>query len=372
MLRRIDPQHGGDRSRAFIVLVVALLVGCGKSVTGPTPGQGTTTPTANPIITRVEIAGPPTVAPGEAAQFTLIARLSDGSTRDVTNDGVEWQSRTPKQLSISASGLATGHEPGDGRLYAFYRAEGALNNFREVIVVPAGQYRLTGVVSEAGVPTGPVVGARAEVTSGSVPGLFATTDDNGRYRLFGVAGPTQIRVTKEGYQTQTLTVGVADHQTLNVELPLSAPRADASGSYTLMITAAEECRARLPEQAWHRTYAATVTQHGPQIETTLTGVTFALSSGRGNSFRGRAEPGRVVFPIEGYDQYDFGPYPQIVEQLAPSSYLVFGGTVVAAIQTATLSGLLDGAFQLLDRHPQEWPARIVECYSSRHSFVLAR
>ena len=111
----------------------------------------------------------------------MLLRLSDGSSRDVTSE-TNWQTRTPQVLSLESSGVYRALQAGDGTIYGFYRAEGALNAMKEVIVVPSGTYRLTGVVSEVGFPTSPVRDARVDVASSS-NGPSTTTGDDGRYRL---------------------------------------------------------------------------------------------------------------------------------------------------------------------------------------------
>jgi hypothetical protein len=88
------------------------------------------------------------------------------------------------------------------------------------------------LVSETASLAWPVVGARLEVTTGAGAGLFTTTSADGSYRLYGVAGETNIRVTKQGHQPQTRTLAVADHQTFNIELLPPVPRLDVSGTYS--------------------------------------------------------------------------------------------------------------------------------------------
>ena len=201
-----------------------LLAACDALPTGPSPaatgipGQAST---GGPDVARIEIVGPPALAPGETAQFNLIAHLTDGSRRDVTNDArwsaADWPPGSV--LSIAGPGLATGRERGDAWLRAVFSAGTVLSNAKDVIVVPAGTYRLNGVVSEAGVQTRPVSDALVEVTTGAGAGLFTSTRGDGSYRLYGVSGESNIRVTKDGYQPQTQTVIVTDHQTLDITLP---------------------------------------------------------------------------------------------------------------------------------------------------------
>ncbi len=208
-------------------------------------------------------------------------------------------------------GLATANAVGEGLVTAWINPPPVfVRGSKEVIVVPAGTFRLAGIVDEPGTPPGPVVDARVEVIGGPAAGLSTTTATDGRFRLYGVAGDTTIQITKDGYQTQTQRVNVADHnQVLTVSLPLVRPRSDFSGTYSLTITAAATCQ--LPDAVETRTYTAALTQQGPALEATLTGSNFALSkNGRGARFRGRVEPTRIVFSISQYSSYYYYAGPQ--------------------------------------------------------------
>lgn len=71
---------------------------------------------------------------------------------------------------------------------------------------PAPRYTVAGVVTHT--PPGeqqPLVGARVELVSGEAG--FSTTDDNGYYSITGVLAPLQLRVSRDGYETQTVSVG---------------------------------------------------------------------------------------------------------------------------------------------------------------------
>ena len=342
-----------------------LLTACDKSPTGPSPGRP-----SEPFISRVEIAGPRTVAPGETAQFSLIAHMTDGSSRDVTNEA-SWTSGYPA-VSIAGPGLITGRERGDAVISAAFDSAGQrLSVGKEVIVVPAGTYRLVGLVSEAGFSTWPVIGARLEVTTGAGAGLFTTTSVDGRYRLYGVSGETTIRVTKDGYQPLARTLAVADHQTIDIEMRPGVPREDRSGTYTLTITAAGDCRVglgqgHLPEDVRVRSYTGVVTQRGAELEVVLTGATFPVIGGTAHDrFRGSVEPGRVVFLLN----FDDGDWPDLLEQLATSTFLVVHGTVVATGPADRLAGMLDGWFQV---ERDLFFSHIAWCYSASHQFVLSR
>ena len=75
---------------ASAIVVSAFLVACDRGPTTP----GIPAPAANNAIgVALEIVGPRSVAPGETVQLSMILRLSNGSTQDVTNE-TTWQ--TPR------------------------------------------------------------------------------------------------------------------------------------------------------------------------------------------------------------------------------------------------------------------------------------
>jgi hypothetical protein len=330
-------------------------------------------PGATPSIARIEIGGPASVPPGEAVQLSATARLADGSSRDVTTEA-RWNSANRTVLSVSPDGVATGHEAGEAMVSVHF---GSATATREVIVVPRSTFRIVGLVTEADARSAAVVGARVAVTAGVGAGLFATTGEDGRYRLYGVAGDVELRITKDGYQPHAQGYQVGDHLMLNAQLALLAPRPDVAGTYTLTIAAAEECRANLPEDVRLRSYTAVVTQNGSQLDVRLEGATFAVSvSRRGNWFSGRAEPTQVVFNLSRFDPlyygYYGGGYGDLVEQLADARYLVVSGVARAAGSTAGWSGTLDGALTVFTGKLKSFPAIEAACRSADHRFTLRR
>jgi hypothetical protein len=250
-----------------------------------------------------------------------------------------------------------------------------------VIVVPAGTYRLLGSVTEADDVSAPVVNARVEVTGGQTVGFSAMTGADGQYRLYGVAGDMTFRVSKDGYQTQTQNLSVWDHgQSPPVRLALARPRAEIAGTYSLTITADASCSNGLPDEAKSRTYTAVLTQAGPQVEVRLAGGTFLISrDGGGNRFVGRVEPTQFVFTLRQFDAYYYnyygGPYyADVAEQLTDMRYLAISGTVSAFGASGSLSGTLDGAFELyaMDLRSRQFQNPTLRCRSGAHRFQLTR
>ena len=96
--------------RALVVFLVFLsLLGCGGAG-GPTPSTST--------ITHLQLTPPtPSVAAGLSEQMTAIAVISDGKTRDVT-DQVSWVSSDPTIASVTPGGLITTIAPGNATITA--------------------------------------------------------------------------------------------------------------------------------------------------------------------------------------------------------------------------------------------------------------
>jgi Big-like domain-containing protein len=346
---------------AIALALVSLLGACDDGPTRPSPQNVPVT------TTRIEITGPDTVAPGESAQFSATAYQSDGSTRDVSNE-VEWRSGNHWVLTISATGLATGHDRGEASIGAGFAGRTAWKS--NVVVVPPGTYRLAGTAKDAGLP---VSGARVEVTAGIGQGLVALTNSVG-YRLYGVSGDIEVRLTQDGYQEQRKSLQVTTHEKLDFDLVLSRPRDEIAGTYTLTVTAAADCRSELPEEARIRTYTAVVEQDGPRLTVSLEGSKFVAGYGRTfNSFHGTVEPSRVTFLLNGYYDHDFYLYlPDVLEQLATPTLFSVSGSLVTTVSPAGLSGSLDGVIETLEgRSPGKFQ-RIASCRSSGHQFVFSR
>jgi hypothetical protein len=346
-------------------LVLAwVLVACDRGPTRPSvPNPPADSPPGAPVtLANLEITGPATVAPEGTEQFSAMARYSDATTRDVTNQA-SWLSSDVSVLSISPTGLATGLGRGEASITA--RFEGRSSVKGGVMVIPQGTYRVSGAVRDAGLP---VFGARVEVAGGPAQGLGVTA--NGDYRLYGVAGDVELRATREGYRANTKRLRITSHQVVDFDLELSAPRKVIAGRYTLTIAAADECRAALPEEARGRTYTAVLTQTGPSLRGTLEGAEFFVeSSGTLNRFSGTVQPNQVTFRLSPPFDYIFY-LPDVLERLPTpaSTYLAIVGDVVTTESSGRRSGALSGVIETMDANFR----RLVSCRSRNHQFVLSR
>ena len=170
-------------------------------------------PRGAPVVSSTEIVGPNVVPPGESARFSLLAHLSDGSSRDVTNEA-RWSSRG-KEVSVPEPGIVTGVVVGETLVQAQFEERDAS---KLVTVLVPGTYRLTGQVVDLAQPHDAIVGARVEVTAGVGAGQIAHTDGSSTYHLYGVSGEIGLRVSMRGYQTIERTIAVANHLRFDVEL----------------------------------------------------------------------------------------------------------------------------------------------------------
>jgi hypothetical protein len=324
-----------------------------------------------PALVRLELAGPASVPPGETAQFTATAFYSDGSSRDVSAEAA-WISNGTV-LSFSTTGLATGHKPGETTISVRFGGRDVVRP--GVMVLRPGTYRLTGSVRDAGLA---VSGAEVAVSAGPAEGL-ATFATAGYYNLYGVFADAEIRVRRSGYEEQKKRIVVTAHQTLDFDLALSGPRDQVNGTWTATITAAGECRAKLPDEAMERRYRAVlrqdgVRQDGPRVTATLEGGT-GFSANQRFTFQGRAEPDRLTFQFRGATAYEpyysaFDP-GDIFEQLsADPVFLSVGGFLVLSSSGDRRSSLFNGVVATFGG-PPGYPL-LRSCESSGHRFELTR
>ncbi len=286
--------------------------------------------------------------------------MANGTTTDVTAQAA-WQTTAPSVLSISSAGQATGLVPGEAGVRAAFegRTGGTLGN---VIVVPAGTYRLTGEVLESSLGLGD---ATVEVVAGTGTGLSTVTDAYGRYRLYGVAGNVGIRVSKEGYATANGSLFVDLHFSLNVAITPVQQR-DISGDYVLVVTAASSCTS-LPDDAKRRRYTATITQTGPMFKVVLSDAVFTVQTHSfgigaiGNGFSGHVEPSRITFDLL-IDPQD------IMEALDDARNWSVDGSGTMAAMGAGHAGTVDGDVWVQDAKR----TTSVHCFSTDHQFVLTR
>jgi len=362
------------------VLALALVgSACGHNPVVPIVPEG------RAVILWFAIGGADSVGPGQTAQLSVTAFMSSGSTQSVTD--VIWESANHELMTVSQTGLVTATDArGEGQIIATYQGSLAVGSVaarstrRTLLVLPTGTYVLSGSVTDGGMPIHDV---EVELTSGTGAGMSAIA--NPSFKFYGVAGETEIRVSKSGYETQVRRVSVTQHQTQGFELVPSDGRRAVAGTYTLQIAAAAACAQQLPENLRSRTYTAAVSQTGALLSVVLSGADMGGAWKPGDTLGGSVEPTVVRFAPARYSGEDrastFRP-PSIMEVISSSeddtTYFTFFGSVVATPDGNGYSGTLDGSLEVITvpgaGEPWWYSAfqRQASCRSAAHQFILTR
>lgn len=334
-----------------VVALISVCAGCDKSPTRPAPK-----PTPNgPVLARVEISGPDTIAPGATGKYTLTGFLSDGTTRDVTAEAV-WRSTNAPAATIDQAGLATGLVPGETLISG---AVASYSSTKNIVVTLPGTFRLRGTVVDDG--SGVKIGsAHVEVRTATGVPLQTTTGPEGLFQLFGVPAEAELRVTHDGYLAYTKRFQLSGHSIMNVYLKFVTP-VDLAGTYKLAV-GAPKCTGvpspiQLAEELRQRTYIAVVTLDGSRIDVTLSGAQFATTSaGPVNGFFGSLLGTRARISLSGPESSWYGYYigfdwPSVAERLSDGTFLVTSGTADLSFSANRWEGTLEGNMRHLETVP---------------------
>jgi len=345
------------RTRLLLAAATAIAVGCGGGGSGPSG-----------VVVSVSISGPSSVAPGVTAAFSAVARMGDGSTEDYTAKGT-WRTNNIQVLSISSGGRATAVSPGEAQVTVMAQSKSATQN---VIVIPPGTFRVTGTVTESKLP---VANATVAVTSGIGTGLSTVTDVNGQYRIYGVVGEIELTASKNGYTPAVQRVLVTTSSVVDMSVAQAGAVRDLTGTYTLRIAADTGCSSHppmaFPDELKERRYTATITETGPSVRVQLSGATFAVKNGVGDSFSVRIEPAQMTFVLgDGY----YTPYPDIFESLADGRGVLIEGSGTLSSSGSDLVGTLNGSIDVGDNTRPLWSTGwyLTNCYSPNLTVAMTR
>jgi carboxypeptidase family protein len=339
----------------------AMLASCEKTPTAPTSPSSAISPAS---LQSLRIDGPSLLTPGATAQYIAIGGFSDGATRDVTAS-TTWLTSNGGVLTIAAGGRATAATQGQSVLAA---VNGPSRASFEVLVLRPGTFRLTGTVSDDGLP---IADATVEVIDGSRMVMSTRSDASGVYRLFGVSGNIEVRASKEGYAARVNHVAVSDNSTSDFVLSPTLTD-DLSGTYTLTITASSSCAQSgsfsLPPDVRTRRYTSEVRQNGRRLTVTRGGA--SLQNG---SFTGQVEGDRAVFDIHGIDVYFQSSFylasaVDLFEQVSPTEAYVASGHVSAPASAWHMRGALTGVLALVMKANRS----IVAGCEATHEFAMDR
>jgi hypothetical protein len=311
---------------ALAAMAVALtFASCSKSPTSPSSGL------SGRLLGRAgfQVVAPETIAPGETAALIANIVRPDGSLGDVSGQ-VEWQVQSfpsgSDVLALTGPGRVTGRERGRSVITARMRG---LTADATVFVLPKGTFRLTGKVTDGGIPLGNVA---VTVIGGVGEGLATRTDATGEYELYGVAGVGHIRISKDGYQDRAQQIQVTAHSSLMLELTRSESAIGYAGIYTLVVSG-RDCTAGFPDSARRRAYTAHVEQTGNDLWVSLSG-----SDLRRGSFVGAVAPtGEITFTVRPHiDWWEDWQY-DIIERWSNQSELFIYGNIKARRSSAGIS-----------------------------------
>jgi len=178
------------------------------------------------LVTKLPVASVPlSGAPSSSSmtfQLTATAKLSDGSTQDVTRSAT-WESSNTQLATVSATGVVTMLGNGEVDIRATY--QGVVGTTHVTTSVMKA-FTVGGIVTEAAPNAQRVVGARVQI----VVGDHAISDAQGAFSIANVpSGRTILEVTKDGYQTFSNEFTV-DHD-LQLAITLyPTPPANSSGA----------------------------------------------------------------------------------------------------------------------------------------------
>ena len=199
----------GCHSRALFAVAVSVIVAnCGSQTPGsPSP------PPPTPTVTAVQVTGlPSSLAPGETAQLTARASLSDGTSQVVTTQAT-WRSDNTSVATVSSGGLVTAAAAGTTEIRATYQtvSANATLEVKQAAPPPSRLFSVCGNVTETGV--GPLVKANIEVRDGLNARRATETDAAGTYCLRDLMPDSfTLRAWKTGYDD------VDERVTLNADV----------------------------------------------------------------------------------------------------------------------------------------------------------
>lgn len=162
------------------------------------------------IVTRVAVvslAVTGAVIPATSFQLTATARLSDGSTQNVTGLAT-WHSSDSATATVSSSGFVRVLATGPIEIRAVYQD---MTGSSRLIVSRPPAFPLSGIVLAAGPDGRPIAGAQVRVLESDLSGNPAFTDANGAFTVPGLeVGRHLVEVTRSHYQTWGTDIMIVD------------------------------------------------------------------------------------------------------------------------------------------------------------------
>ncbi len=204
-----------------------LMVACGTA-SSPNPAGPTPTPTPQPpskaTVASIAVSGAP-AGGATTFQLTAAAKMSDGTTQDVTRSAT-WDSSNTQIATVSATGLVTIVATGAVDLRATYQSVSG----SEHLTLSLGKFSISGIVTTPAPNPQPIEGVRVQI----VVGDHTFTDVNGAYTLSGFpSGKAILEFSKDGYQTYENEVTFVDR---NLQLNVTLNPVTTSGTGSVAVS----------------------------------------------------------------------------------------------------------------------------------------
>ena len=332
-------------------VLVLLMAACDAAPGAPPTSQPPTAPSSQ--VTGLRVEGPPSLEPGASARYRAVASFSDLRTQDVTNESSWFAEGSQRILVVESPGMVTAIEQGEAQVTVRYPAgtrtaegdifgPGTLSSSTQVLVLEPGTFRVSGVVSESGLP---FPGVRVAVVAGRRAGLSAGTDADGRYLLYGLVGPTELAVSEEGLETARRAILVTSDQTVDFSLQPRPGYDSLTGEWRLTLQASASCGSDIPPEAATRTVGARITQRGAQLGLELNSPARVILNDYPASGHGGVSAAGMSFRLQ-VSVEENPPRWVLLEMLEPRRFLGIAGYGEGQRSGHSIVGWLSGEFAL--------------------------
>jgi hypothetical protein len=208
------------------IVALMMIAACAGSGTATTPNA----PTPAMSVSAVTVTS--LVSSSTTFQLSAVARMSDGTVRDVTASAV-WASSNPSLAIVSSAGLLT--VVGSGEIEARATYQGVLGALRIVVTRPPPQavYAVSGVSREAAPTARVLADLRIEITGGPDSGMVVITDAGGFFHFTLAPGLIAMQATKDGYEIWKIANLTMDqNRVFDITMYLNPPRNSAGSIAT--------------------------------------------------------------------------------------------------------------------------------------------